>query len=168
MLYVPTVGLESSSGVIAESESGVAFDGDVIVVIETDQLAEPGVSRERSGLVRDALHHVSIAGDEIHVMVDDLLLAIEHRAHVRFGYGHADCIAHSLAERASGGLNAGGIAVFWMSGRLALPLTELLQIIESEIVAREIEHAVQQHRRMSCRQHEPIAVQPIGVGGIVA
>jgi len=55
-----------------------------------------------------------------------------------------------------------------MSRRLALPLPELLQIIESEIVAGEVEDAVQQHRRVSGGEDEAIAIEPGRVGGIVA
>ena len=118
--------------------------------------------------MRNTLHHVSIAGDEIDVMVDDLLLSVEHRAHVRFGHSHADGVAYSLTERAGRGLHAGCVAVLGVAGCPAFPLPELLQVIEREIVAGEIEHAVQQHRCVSRRQHESIAVQPIRVGRIVA
>ena len=55
-----------------------------------------------------------------------------------------------------------------MSRRLALPLPELLEVIESEIVAGEVENAVQQHRRVSGRQHEAVAIGPARIGGVVA
>ena len=78
-------------------------------------------------------------------MIYDLLLAVEHRAHVCLSHRHADRVAYSLAQRAGRRLDAGSVAVLGMPRRFALPLPELLQVIECELVAGEIEHAVQQH-----------------------
>jgi len=63
---------------------------------------------------------------------------------------------------------AGRVAKLGMSRRLALPLPELLQIIESEVVASEVENTVQQHRRVSGGQDETIAIEPARIRGIVA
>ncbi len=149
MLGVPAVGGESRSGIIAEGQRRVAFDRDVVVVVETDQLAELVVAGEGSRLVRDAFHHVAIAGDEVDVVIEDCLVAVEYRGHVRFSDSHSNRIADSLPEWASRRLDAGGVAVLGVARRLALPLAKLLQIIEGEIVAGEIEHAVQQHRSVA-------------------
>ena len=111
--------------------------------------------------MRDAFHHVAIAGDEVHVVIDDhVSAAIERCAEVSFADCHSDRIADSLPERAGRRLDTRRVAVLGMPGRLALPLAELLQVIEREVVAGEIEHAVQQHRRVAGRQHEPVAVHP--------
>ena len=114
------------------------------------------------------LHHVAIAGDEIHVVVDDLLVAIENGAEVRLPNSHSDGVANSLSERAGSRLDSGCVAKLGMSRRLALPLPELLQVIESEIIAREIENTVQQHRRVAGGQDEAIAIEPARIRGIVA
>ena len=44
--------------------------------------------------------------------------------------------------------------------RLAAPLAELLQIVERDVVAGEVEQRVQQHRAVAGRQHEAIAIEP--------
>jgi len=101
-------------------------------------------------------------------MVDDLLVAVEHRAHMRFGDGHSDSVSNALSERSRGGLDAGSISVFGVSWGLALPLAELLQIVEGEIVSGEIQRAVDQHRRMAARQNKTVAIEPVWIGRIVA
>ena len=168
MLDVPAVGFPACTGIIAEGQLGITFDRDVIVVVESNQLTEPGVTREGRGLVGHPFHHVAIAGDEIHVMVVNLLVPVEYRGHVRLADGHAHCVADALTKGTGRRFHAGGVAVLWMPRRLALPLTELLQIVECEIIAGEVQHAVQKHRRVSGGQHEAIAIQPVRVGGVVA
>src|SRR5512143_1900779 len=39
-LHMPVVCFEPLRGIVAEGEAGVSFDGDVVVVVETDDLAE--------------------------------------------------------------------------------------------------------------------------------
>ncbi len=168
VLHVPAIGLKPGTGIVAEGERGVALDRDVVVVVEADQLAELRVSGERGGFVGDAFHHVAVAGDEVDVMVYDLLVAVEHRPHVRLGHRHANRVANPLAQRSSRRLDAGSVAELGMAGRLALPLPKLLQVIECELVAGEIEHAVQQHRCVPRRQHEAITIQPAGICRVVA
>ena len=101
-------------------------------------------------------------------MVEDSLIAVEYRGHVCFADSHADGVADTLTERARSRFDAWRISVLGMSRRLALPLPELFQVVESELIAGEVEHTVQKHRCVSGRQHEAIAIQPIGIGGIVA
>jgi hypothetical protein len=54
-----------------------------------------------------------------------------------------------------------------MAGSLAVPLAETLDLVEGEVIAREIEHAVEQHGAMSGREDEAIAVDPVGIARIV-
>src|SRR2546423_2659498 len=143
---MPAVRCESRSSIIAESECGVAFDRDVIVVVKTNQPAEPGVTGEGRRFVGHPFHHVAIAGDEIRVMVENLLLAIEDRGHVRLADRHANRVSDSLPERAGSGFDAGCVTVLRMTWRLALPLPELFKVVEGQLVTSEIQHAVEEHR----------------------
>ena len=49
--HVPAVGLEAPADVLGERELGVAVDGDVVVVVDDDQPAQPEVAGERRRLV---------------------------------------------------------------------------------------------------------------------
>ncbi len=47
-------------------------------------------------------------------------------------------------------------------------LSEVLQVVEREVVAEQVEQRVEQHRRVACGQDEAIAQRPLGVVGIEA
>ena len=49
----------------------LALDGDVVVGVQDDQLAEPQVARQGSGLRGDALHQVPVTGQDVCVVVND-------------------------------------------------------------------------------------------------
>ena len=168
-LYVPTVRLEAPRGVVGQGELGRPIDRDAIVVVKPDQLAELQVTCERARLVRDALHEVAVGREEIGVVVDDRLPgAIEQSRELRFGDRHADGVPDPLSERSRRRFYAGRNAVLRVSRCAAPPLAELLDLVEREIVAREIKDAVEQHAGMARRQDKAIAVQPFGIRGIVS
>src|SRR5688572_32618771 len=50
-----------------------------------------------------------------------------------------------------------------MTGSAAVPLAKLFDLIERDIVTGEVQHAVKQHRSMPGRQHEAIAIRPLGI-----
>ena len=56
-----------------QGDVGGAGQGDVVLVVEVDQLAETEVAGERGGLHGDAFHHVAVGDDAVGVVVDDLV-----------------------------------------------------------------------------------------------
>ena len=89
------------------------------------------------------------------------------RSHPR-SHGHADGVAHALAERAGGGLYARGFAVFGVAGGLAVELAEVADFLEREFVAREVEPTVQEHAAVASGEDHAVAVDPRRVGRVVA
>ena len=57
--------------------------------------------------------------------------------------------------------------VLGVAGGLRPPLAEVAEVVEGEPEAGEVEERVEQHRRVAVRQHEPVAVGPVGRGGVV-
>src|ERR1051326_5794669 len=86
---------------------------------------------------------------------------------IRFGDGHSHSVAKSLTERASGSLYAWSQAALGMTGRETTPLTELLDLLEGQIIAREIQQAVQQHRPVTGRQDESVTIKPLRIDRVV-
>jgi hypothetical protein len=67
--------------------------------------------------------------------------AVELGGQHLFGQRHADGVGDALAERAGGGLDAGGVAVFRVARGLAVQLAEVLQVVDRQIVAGEVQQA---------------------------
>ena len=169
LLHVPAVGLEARADVLGEGEVGGAVDGDVVVVVEDDELAELQVAGERGGLAADALHHVAVAGEDVGEVVHHArAVTVERGAEEALGDGHADGVGEALAERTGGGLDAGRVPVLGVAGRLAAPLAERLQVVEGQVVAGEVEQGVEQHARVAGGEHEAVAVGPGRVGRVEA
>ena len=142
-----------------------AVDGNAVVIEQHDQLRQFEMAGERNGFLRNAFHQVAVGGEHIRLVIDDGVA--EHGCHVAFRHRHADGIGEALAERAGGGLDAGGVAIFRMTGRDRAGLTEALDLIDRHgRVAGEIEQGIHQHRAVAGRQHEAVAIGPFRVGGI--
>ena len=167
-LDVPVIGLEALGDVFGEGELGGAVERDEVVVVEDDELAEAEGSGERGGLVRDAFHQVAVAAEDVGVVVDDVVgVAVVDGGEMLLCGGDADGHAEALAERAGGDFDAGGLAVLGMAGRVRAPLAELLELRHRQVVAGEMQRAVEQRRGVAVGEDEAVAVDPLGVGGIV-
>ena len=77
---------------------------------------------EPDRLVADAFHQIAVAGDDIGLVIDQLVA--EARIQHALGQRHADGSRDALAERAGRRLDAGGVAVFGMAGAGAAELAE--------------------------------------------
>ena len=164
VLDVPAVGLVAARDVLGERQRGVALDRDVVVVPERDQPPEAEVAGERGGLGRDALLEVAVGGDHVRVVVDDVVtLAVEALGQHALGERHADGGRDALPERPGRGLDTGRVAVLRVPGGRRVELAEVLEVVERQPVARQVQRRVQEHRRVPAAEHEAIAVRPVGL-----
>ena len=129
---------------------------------------------ERRGFRRNAFHHAAVAAEGVHVVVEHLeIRPVEIAGHPAAGHRHADARRHALSERPGRRLDARRPSIFRMAGASAVELPESLDVVERHgqmpepfvlrvhrLDAGEVEHRVQQHRRMADRQDEPIAIGP--------
>ena len=165
---LPSVGFEAFRATFGEGDLGRGRKRDRVVVVETDQLAELQVPGKGSDLCRHAFHQITVADDGPGMVIDDVVtLAVVLRREVRLGDGHADGSGETLTERAGGHFHAGCAAALRMPRRLAAPLAELLEVIEREVIAGDVQQAIEQRRAVPGREHEPIAVGPERVDRIV-
>ncbi len=164
---MPAVALEAPRRVVGEGEIGGAVDGDAIVVVDADQLAEPLVAGEGARFVRNPLHQVAVGAQEVRMMIDDRVARpVEQRRELRLGDRHPHRVADALAERSRRRLDPRREAELGMARRAAAPLPELLDFIQRQVIPGEIEHRVEQHAGVAARQHEAVTVGPVGMGGI--
>jgi len=85
-----------------------------------------------------------------------------------FGDGHADAVGEALAERAGGGLDTGRVAVLGVAWGHAAVLAEVLELLEGEIVAGQVEQGIEEHGAVAGAEDEAVPVVPVGVGRVVA
>src|SRR5690606_10637175 len=96
---------------------------------------------ERSGLVADAFHQIAVATDGVGVVVAKR--GTEAAAQESLGDGHPHAVTDSLAQRPGGDLDPGGVvARFGVAGGDGAPLTEVLEVVETDLVAGEMQHRV--------------------------
>jgi hypothetical protein len=161
----PPVGGEPAELVVGDRELARAVDRDVVVVEQHDQAFQALMAGERAGLVADALHKVPVARDHVDAVIDQIWA--ETRAQLALGERHADRVADPLAERPGRGLDARRVAVLRMAGGARPELPEALQLPDVHLrIAGEVEQRVEQHRAVARRQHEAVAIGPVGCCGI--
>ncbi len=166
--HVPVISLESLRRVVGKPALHFAVDGDAVVVVKNDELAQPMAAREGTRLVRDALHEAPVAGKRIGEMIDNLQpRTIELRGEHLFRKRHADRVGESLPERPGGRLDAERRLVLRMTRRTAAELPKILDLLQTERIPRQIQERVQQHRTVTVRKHEAVAVDPEGIARIV-
>ena len=163
----PAAGREPRQRVVAGRERGRAVDRNAVVVVEDDQSAQAKVARERYRLVADALHQAAVSGDGVGVVIDQR--RTEPGREVALGDGHADRVAEPLAQGSGGGFDPPRGAVLGVTGRPASELTEARDLLDRHVlVPRKVEECVQQHRAMPGREHEAVAVGPVGPARVEA
>ena len=87
------------------------------------------------------------------------------------GDRHADAVGEALAERAGRDLDAGrdvDAVALRVARRDRAPLAELLELVHREVVAGEVQDAVEQHRAVAGAEHEAVAVGPRRILRVVA
>mmetsp|Transcript_21639 Transcript_21639/g.60016 ORF Transcript_21639/g.60016 Transcript_21639/m.60016 type:complete len:323 (+) Transcript_21639:1807-2775(+) len=168
--HVPAQALIALQHILSEGDLGVAVDGDLVVIIQHDELAQTPVAGQGGGLVGQALHHAAITSNAVGVVVHDLggVGLVEAGSQVGLSDSQAHSIAHTLAQGAGGDLHTVGDEVLGVAGGLAAHLAEALQIIHRHaVVAVQVQQAVLEHGSVASGQHEAVPVEPLRVLGVV-
>jgi hypothetical protein len=139
-LDVPAVSLKASENVFRKGQVRRTVDADPIIVVKDDQLPQAQVPRQTTGFVGNALHEVSVAGDDVRVMVHDgEARPIEPFGQPAFGDGHPDGVGDALAEGACRRLDTRRQAIFGVTRRLTFPLTKGSQVVQRQVVACQVQ-----------------------------
>src|ERR1039458_2533271 len=108
------------------------------------------MSCQRGGLGGYAFHQIAVADNGVGMIIDDFVAGpVEHCCQIFFRNGHTYTSGESLAERSGGRFYAAVRTVFGMAGGLALPLSEVLYVIERYVMAREVQQTVKEHGAVS-------------------
>ena len=69
--HVPAIAFEPRADIFAERQAGVAFNGDVIVVVDPAEVRKLQVSGQRGGFAGNSFHHVAVAADGVDVVIEE-------------------------------------------------------------------------------------------------
>jgi hypothetical protein len=98
-------------------------DGNVVVIVDGDQIAELQVTSSGSSLAGNTLHSTSITEEHECVVVDNLeARLVEDSRSVRLSNSKTDGISETLTERARGDLDSGGVMCLGVAGSDAVDL----------------------------------------------
>ena len=151
--------------ILVPRQIGRTVDRDLIVVPKDDQATELQVPGETDRLVIDAFHEATVAGDHIGPVIDQIIPidGVEMTLGDRGSDGHRD----ALPQRPGRNLHSGKLEIFRVAGSRAVKLAEVPDIVECRaLIAGQVEQSVDEHRSVARRKDEPVAVGPIGIGGI--
>ena len=178
--HLPAAGREARADVLGKGDGRRAFDADVVAVVDPAQPAELQVAGERCRFGAQPFHHVAVAGQREHPVVEEReagTVVGGGQPGLRDGHAHAG--GHALAQRAGGGLDAGGPAVLRVPGAAAAGLAKALQVGHRHrqafarpvqtgrgLDAAQMQQPVQQRRGVADRQHEAVAVGPSSIFGV--
>ena len=170
-LGMPAVGGIPGLRVLGERDVGVVLDGDVVVIPDQHQVAQPLGGGERGRLRADPLLEVTVGGDAPDGVVEragaGVRVGVEQPALAARGHGHADRVADALTERTGGGLHPDRVAVLRVAGRLRPPRAQRLQVGQLEAVAGQVQLDVQRQARMPGGEHEAVPSGPVRVSRVV-
>src|SRR5215472_2828096 len=172
--YVPAVAQKSGRDVLGKGDARIAFDRDVIVVVDPAKVVQGEMARQRRRFGSHALHHAAVAANRVDVVVEDLEVgAIVPVSEPRLGNGHADAVGDALSKRSSRGLDTRNQVVLGMTRSFTAELAKVTNIVERNrglpkafvfgihrLGASEVKYRPQQHRGMTVRKHESIPVRP--------
>ena len=125
-------------------------NGDLVVVVDGDQVAELQVTSHGRCLAGNTLHCTSITEEGVCVVIDQVKsILIELCCCMCLCDSETDSIGETLAEGTSGHLNAWSIVRLRVTWGNAVDLAEGLQVVNGDCVAEEVEECVLQHAAMA-------------------
>ena len=167
--YLPAVAFEAGLYIFRKGNFGVPFYGNLIVIIQVNQLAQAHRTRQGSRFRSHPFHQVAVGNQSVGVVIDNRKVRL-----VVFSCQHTFCQSHAcphgkpVAQRTGRYVYPGSDAIFRMARGLAPPLPKVFKVIYGNFVAGQMQHSVQQRRTVARGQHEPVPVEPFGICRIVA
>ena len=105
-VYVPAICLKSTGRVVAIRQRRRTVDRYPVIVIKANQLTQLQMTGEGGYFVRNPLHKITIADNEIRVVINDIVTGAIHLAREScFSQCHADGVGKSLPQRSRRGFH---------------------------------------------------------------
>lgn len=136
----------------------------MVVVVDGDQVAKLQVTSGGGSLAGNTLHCTAVTEENKGVVVDEVeTRLVENTSSVGLSHGETDCVGEALAQRTGGDLDTGSVVALGVAWGDAVDLTEVLQVVERDTVAEQVQQSILQHAAMAVGEDEAVAVEPLGV-----
>ena len=144
--YVPVVGFKAFCRVVGKPAFGLPVDGDAVVIVEANQLAEPQRARQGADLMGNPLHQAAVTHKYVGIVVDNLVVRLVKLCRQRaFGNRQPNRIGQPLTEWSGRCFHPRRIANLRVPRRFGVQLAEVFQLLKRQIVAGKVQQAVEQH-----------------------
>src|SRR5207247_1032872 len=118
---VPPVTQEPRCNVLREGDARVAFDGDVVVVVDPAEIVEAQMRGQGRGFRGNAFHHAAISANSIDVVIEDLEPGpVVTAGEPLLSDGHPHACGDALPERTSRSLDSRDPVVLGVTGGFAV------------------------------------------------
>lgn len=167
---VPAAGAHLGVDVLGVDEVDAAVAGDLVVVVDDDEVAQPPVAGELDGLHGHALLEAGVANHAPDGAADDVEAGpVVGGGEVLARHGQADGIGDTLAKRARCHLDALvlNLRVARAEGVGARRVVALELVQRHVAVARQVEERVLEEARVAVGEDEAVAVEVVWVAGRV-
>lgn len=141
-------------------------NGNVVVIVDADQVAQLEMSGEGSSLACDTLHGTTVTKDTVGVVVDKIISwLVEHGGSVGLSNRQTNCVGETLTQWAGCHLDTGGVVSLGMARGDAVDLlqpsqlpatfesdrtySEVFEVIHGDAVAEQVQEGILQHAAMS-------------------
>lgn len=164
---MPSVCLHTLVDILSKCAVGVSVNGDSVVIVDGNQVAELQVAGKGSSLRGDTLHVASISHEDVCVVVDELeTWLVELGASLALSNGKTNGVGEALSEWAGGDLDTWGIVGLWVTrgprvnmlkgvlGRfltafLLFAYSEVLEVIHGQVVTSQVKESILEHASVS-------------------
>ena len=165
--HLPILRREPRAHVFLEGDVRVALDGDVVVVVDENELAQRVRARKGAGLVGNPFLETAVAAQHVRIVIHHGEAGlIVFCGQMRLCERHAHAVGDALAERARRRFHACGMAVFGVTGGPGAELAEVHQIFLFQVVAVEVQKRIIEHGAMARGENKSVAVVPFGISRI--
>lgn len=105
----------------------ILTNGNVVVIVDSDEVAQLQVTGHGGGLTGDTLHSAAITEEGVGVVVEELEAGlVVDTSGVSLSNGQTNSVGETLAQRTSGDLNSGSVVSLRVTGGDAVELLEQL------------------------------------------
>ena len=161
-LSVPPECVKALGDVLRKGQTGIALNRDAIVVVDHRDLAEAKMATERGGLLGDAFHQVAVGANAEDAVVDDLVAgAVVALGHHALGECKANHVADALPKRTGRHFNARCVTNLGVPWCQRAPLAKLFEVVERDVVARQVQRRVLEDADVAGRQDKAVAPRPM-------